>query len=61
MLGWIMENIGTILITFVLAIIVVLIVRSLVKDRKQGKSSCGGNCGHCPMGGSCHEGGKHHG
>ena len=45
MLGWIMEN----------------IVRSLVKDRKQGKSSCGGNCGHCPMGGSCHEGGKHHG
>ena len=60
MLGWIMENIGTILITIVLAILVVLIVRSLVKDRK-GKSSCGGNCGHCPMGGSCHEGGKHHG
>ena len=37
MLGWIMENIGTILITIVLAILVVLIVRSLVKDRKQGK------------------------
>ena len=31
MLGWIMENIGTILITIVLAIIVVSIVRSLVK------------------------------
>ena len=30
MLGWIMENIGTILITIVLAILVVLIVRSLV-------------------------------
>lgn len=61
MLGWIMENIGTILITIVLAILVVLIIRSLVKDRKQGKSSCGGNCGHCPMSGSCREGGKHHG
>ena len=39
MLGWIMENIGTILITIVLAVIVVLIIRSLVKDKKQGKSS----------------------
>ena len=41
MLSWIMENIGTILITIVLAVIVVLIIRSLVKDKKQGKSSCG--------------------
>ena len=30
MLGWIMENIGTILITIVLSVIVVLIIRSLV-------------------------------
>ena len=60
MLGWITENIGTIVIALVLAVIVVCIVRSLIKDRKQGKSSCGGNCGHCPMGGSCH-GGKSHG
>ena len=60
MLGWITENIGTIVIALVLAVIVVCIVRSLIKDRKQGKSSCGGNCGHCPMGGSCH-GGKTHG
>lgn len=61
MLGWIMANIGTILIVLVLTVMVVLIVRSLIKDRKQGKSSCGGNCGHCPMGGVCHGGEHHHG
>ncbi|MBQ7726535.1 MAG: FeoB-associated Cys-rich membrane protein, partial [Clostridia bacterium] len=27
----------------------------LRRDRKNGKSSCGGNCGHCPMGGTCHK------
>ncbi len=60
MLQWIMENIGTIVITLVLLGIVAAIVVSLVKDKRRGKSSCGGNCGHCPMGGSCH-GGKSHG
>ena len=57
MSDWITENIGTIVIALVLAVIVVCIVRSLVRDRKQGKSSCGGNCGHCPMGGACRGGG----
>ena len=57
MSGWITENIGTIVIALVLAVIVVCIVRSLVRDRKQGKSSCGGNCGHCLMGGACRGGG----
>ena len=57
MSGWITENIGTIVIALALAVIVVCIVRSLVRDRKQGKSSCGGNCGYCPMGGACRGGG----
>ena len=35
--GWITENIGTIVIALALAAIVVFIVRSLVKDKKQGK------------------------
>lgn len=47
MLAWLSENIGTILIILVLAAIVALAIRSIVKDRKSGKSSCGGNCSAC--------------
>ena len=54
MLAWITENIGTILISAVLLLVVVLIIRKLVKDKKKGKSSCGCNCAHCAMAGSCH-------
>ena len=54
MLSWLMANIGTVLITLALVLTVVLIVFVLRRDKKQGKSSCGGNCGHCPMSGQCH-------
>lgn len=52
MLAWITENIGTILISAVLLLVVVLIIRKLVKDKKKGKSSCGCNCAHCASRGS---------
>ena len=52
MLAWITENIGTILISAVLLLVVVLIIRKLVKDKKKGKSSCGCNCARCAMSGS---------
>lgn len=55
MFTWITENIGTILISAVLLLIVVLIIVKLVKDKKKGKSSCGCNCAHCAMSGSCHK------
>lgn len=55
MLAWITENIGTILISAVLLLVVVLIIRKLVKDKKKGKSSCDCNCAHCAMSGSCHQ------
>lgn len=54
MLSWISENIATIIICIVLAVIVVAVIAVLVKDKKKGKSTCGGNCSCCPMGGSCH-------
>ena len=38
---------ATILISLVLAAIVALILRQLIHDKKQGKSSCGGSCGSC--------------
>ena len=54
MLHWISANLSTILITLVLIAIVVLIIRSLICQKKQGKSSCGGNCAGCAACGSCH-------
>ena len=55
MFQWIGENAGTILVTLVLIALVIGIVIRLRKDKKLGKSSCGGNCGCCPMAGSCHK------
>ena len=54
MLQWIGANIGTILICLVLIVVVFFIVRSLVRQNQQGKSSCGCNCAHCAMHGTCH-------
>ncbi len=54
MLSWLAANLGTVIITLVLIVAVALIVFVLRRDKKQGKSSCGSNCGHCPMSGQCH-------
>lgn len=54
MLQWIGANLGTILVCLVLLAIVTFIILYLVRQKKQGKSSCGCNCAHCAMHGSCH-------
>lgn len=44
---------GTFITGAVVVCIIGLIVRSMIKDKKQGRSiQCGGDCGHC--GGHCH-------
>ena len=55
MLKWFAANLGTILISLILAVIVTLIVVYLLRQKKAGKSSCGANCAHCAMHGQCHE------
>ena len=54
MLQWIGANLGTILVCLVLLAIITFIILYLVRQKKQGKSSCGCNCAHCAMHGSCH-------
>lgn len=54
MFAWIAENLATIIICLVLAVIVAAIIIGLVRNKKKGKSSCGCNCVHCAMAGSCH-------
>lgn len=51
MAAWQNENMGTILISLGLLAAIGLILRSMIRDRKAGKSSCGGNCAHCK---GCH-------
>lgn len=58
MLEWIASNISgivTISICILLVGIVTLIVASLIKDKKSGKSSCCGGCAKCAMSGACHK------
>ena len=38
---------GTVIVGAVIVVIVAVIVRSMIKDKKSGKSSCGGDCSHC--------------
>ena len=52
-MAWIMENLGTILISLALVLVVTGIIIKLIKDKKKGISSCGGNCSHCGMCGMC--------
>ena len=55
MLTWISQNIGTLIVIVILAAVVAAVIVKIVKDKRQGKSSCGHNCAHCAMAGMCHE------
>ena len=56
MIAWIVSNIWTIIICAVLIGIVTAIIISMVRKKRKGKSMCDcGNCGSCPMSGSCHK------
>ena len=54
MFACIAQNLGTILVSAVLLVIVIAIVRYLIRQKKQGKSSCGAGCAHCANAGCCH-------
>ena len=51
MLAWFAANLINIVLILVVAGVVGLIVRGMIRDRKAGRSSCGGSCADC---GACH-------
>ena len=51
MLAWFSANLVNIALTAAVALIVGLLIFVMVRDKKAGKSSCGGSCASC--GGSC--------
>ncbi|MBR0511004.1 MAG: FeoB-associated Cys-rich membrane protein [Ruminococcus sp.] len=55
MLAWLSENLGTIIVSLILIAVVSAVIVKMVKDKKQGKSSCGCGCENCAMHGKCHK------
>ena len=56
MLTWLMENMATLIISFILLFMVAGVVVSMVRGKRKGKSSCGCGCSGCAMNGACHPG-----
>ena len=60
--AWISANLGTIAVALALSLAVLAAVRSMLRDRKNGTSSCGGSCAHCAGCAACRsaaQGGSH--
>ncbi|MBR0207953.1 MAG: FeoB-associated Cys-rich membrane protein [Oscillospiraceae bacterium] len=47
MLAWLSANLINIVLVAVIVLIVGLLIRSMIRDKKAGRSSCGGNCAAC--------------
>ena len=58
MTAWLAQNLGTILISIVLIALVTVIIRIMIRDKKMGKSTCGGSCASCKMCAACRPAGK---
>ena len=54
MLEWLSNNWANILIIALVIALVALAIRSMVRDKKAGKSSCGCSCSNCALADKCH-------
>ncbi len=48
-------NVPSLIVLLILVIIVAAIITKMRNDKKRGKSSCGANCAHCALHGTCHK------
>ena len=55
MLAWLSANLINIALVLAVALLVFVLVRSLIRDKRAGKSACGG-CASCGMDPSCRSG-----
>ena len=53
MLDFLIENIATIITLLIVVLVVGLAVFKIIKDKKQGKSSCGCGCQGCALSDKC--------
>ena len=54
-MNWFADNIGTIVVLLILILVVSLIIVRMIRNHKQGKTSCGCGCEHCAMKKKCSE------
>ena len=47
MISWLAANAGNLLVGGVLLAVLAAIVTGILRDKKQGKSCCGGDCSRC--------------
>ena len=53
MFAWFAANLINIVLTLAVALVTALLIRGLVRDKKAGRSSCGGSCAECGACGGC--------
>ena len=53
MVAWLSANLINIVLIAVIVLITALLIRGMIRDRKAGKSSCGGSCASCGACGGC--------
>lgn len=51
MIEFIQQYLGSVIVGAGVLAVVVMIIVNAVRDKRAGKSSCGGDCAHC---GCCH-------
>ena len=49
MFVWLSANLINIALVAVIALIVGLLLRVMIRDKKTGRSACGGNCAGCAL------------
>ncbi len=56
MIRFIIDNIGTIIVSVIVIAVLCFIAVIMIKDKRKGTScaGCGGGCGGCPNSGLCH-------
>ena len=58
MISWLSANLINLALIAALALIVGLVVRGMIRDRRAGKSACGGSCASCGACSACGRGGS---
>lgn len=47
-------NLPTLIVAAIVAAVFIAVILVQIRDRKNGKCSCGGSCGSCAMSDTCH-------
>ena len=51
---WLSANLVNIVLTALIVLVSALLIHGMIRDRKAGKSACGGNCASCGGCSACH-------